>query len=299
MCTAQACWSMAECPYIPVFHLEDDMKASSHSVSTYWRAVFLIAVSVIIPIGAASAQQFDHTYSDYDSVLSTYVANGRVNYRDLKNSSEKLKSFLNSAASVSEEHFRSWSEPRQLSFLINLYNAATLQLILDHFPVKSIKDIGGLFKGPWSLKVVRLFGGTISLDNLEHDIIRKRYDEPRIHMALVCAAKSCPLLRSKAYVADKLDDQLSAQSREFLASPAGLRIDRQKNAVFFSSIFKWYGDDFVGKFSPSAGFNGLDKTERAVANFAGTHIGPADQAFLSTGGYSIRYIDYDWSLNTQ
>ena len=101
------------------------------------------------------------------------------NYSDLKNSSEKLSSFLGHAAEISENNFRSWSEPQQLTFLINLYNAAILQLVTDHFPVKSIKDIGGLFKGPWSLKIVRLFGGTITLANLEHDTVRGAYAQGR------------------------------------------------------------------------------------------------------------------------
>jgi hypothetical protein len=272
------------------------MKAFFRLISTY----FLIALLIMgIPAGAASDQHFDHTYADYESVLKTHVADGEVNYTDLKNSSEKLDSFLDSAAGVSEEHFRAWSESQQLAFLINLYNAATLQLILDHFPVKSIKDIGGFFKGPWSLKIVRLFGGTVTLDNLEHDIIRKQYDEPRIHMALVCAAKSCPPLRSEAYVAAKLNEQLEDQSRRFLASPAGLAIDEPARIVYLSSIFKWYGEDFVRGFAPGDGFKGLDKKENAMAHFIVQYKGPTQKAFLSAGGYKIRYLDYDWSLNTQ
>ena len=188
-------------------------------------------------------------------------------------------------------------ESERLAFLINLYNASTLELIIDHYPVKSIKDIGGFFKGPWDEDVVRLFGKTITLDNLEHDIIRKDYNEPRIHLALVCAAKGCPPLRSEAYVADRLDAQLDDQSRRFLASPAGLRIDHGKKAVFFSSIFKWYGKDFVDRYSPAAGFSDLDKTERAVAHFCSDYLSPGDGDYLKSGGYSVKYLDYDWSLN--
>jgi hypothetical protein len=181
--------------------------------------------------------------------------------------------------------------------LINLYNAATLKLIIDHYPVKSIKDIGSFFKGPWDQPVVRLFGNTITLNHLEHDILRKQYSEPRIHMALVCAAKSCPRLRSEAYLAEKLDEQLKDQSRGFLTSPPGLSIDRKKKAVYFSSIFKWYGDDFIAKYAPAAGFTGLNKTERAVANFCSAYLVSADSDFLAAGGYSVKYQDYDWSLN--
>jgi hypothetical protein len=262
-------------------------------------SILTAPVMAIGPSYAASDQPFDHTYANYERVLKTHVADGRVNYQALKKSPEKLRSFLEGAAGVTKEQFRAWSEPQQLAFLINLYNAATLQLILDHFPVKSIKQIGGLFKGPWSLKVVRLFGDTVTLDYLEHDILRKQYDEPRMHMALVCAASSCPPLRAEAYVAEKLVDQLNAQTREFLTSPNGLRIDRQQMAVYFSSVFKWYGDDFVAGFRPVDGFSGLDQTAGAVANFAGTYLAPADKAFLSAGGYVVRYLDYDWSLNAK
>jgi hypothetical protein len=275
------------------------MIACIHLIPAYRLTALLMVMAVIIPGGAAAAQPFDHTYAGYESVLKSYVADGRVSYGDLKKFPEKLTSFLNSAAQVPEEHLRSWPAAEQLAFLINLYNASTLQLIIDHYPVKSIKDIGGFFKGPWSLKIVRLFGDTITLDNLEHGIIRKRYNEPRIHMALVCAARSCPPLRSEAYVAGKLDNQLNDQSRRFLSSPAGLVIDPPAKMVYFSSIFKWYGKDFVGRFSPKDGFKGLDETERAVANFVGAYTAPAQQAFLSAGGYSIRYIDYDWSLNSK
>lgn len=267
------------------------------------RSFLLHALSALlfvsIPPRAASDQNFDHTYSVYDNILKTHVVDGRVNYRGLENDSKQLGIFLDSAAKISKEQFRHWSEAEQLALLINLYNAATMQLIIDHYPVKSIKDIGGFFKGPWSLKVVRLFGDTITLDNLEHDIIRKRYNEPRIHMALVCAAKSCPPLRSEPYTAEKLNDQLDDQSRRFFSSPAGLAIDQKARVIYFSSIFKWYGEDFVGKFSPKDGFKGLDETERAVAHFVGLYIDPAEKAFLSAGGYKIRYLDYDWSLNAQ
>ena len=200
-------------------------------------------------------------------------------------------------ARISEEQFNSWTQSQRLAFLINLYNAATLKLIVDHYPVKSIKDIGSLFKGPWDQPVVRLFGKTTTLNHLEHDILRKQYSEPRVHMTLVCAAKGCPRLRSEAYLAEKLDEQLDDQSRGYLSSPVGLNVDRKKKVVYFSSIFKWYGEDFVAKYSPTSGFTGLDKTERAVANFCSGYLISADRDFLSTGGYSVKYLDYDWSLN--
>ena len=145
-----------------------------------------------------------------------HVRENRVDYQAIKSQPEALKAYLESLAKVSEAEFNQWSENEQLSYLINLYNAATIQLIVDHFPVKSIKSIGGI-RGPWKLEVVEFFGKKINLGDLEHEVIRKRYKEPRIHFALVCAALGCPPLRGEAYVADQLDGQLDDQAKLFLA----------------------------------------------------------------------------------
>lgn len=262
------------------------------------RLATLLAAVLLMGSGSALADGFDRTYAAYDALLKRFVSDdARVDYLALKADRKALDQFLDNAAKVSQEGFDSWPQPEQLAFLINLYNAATLQLIIDHYPVKSIKDIGGLLKGPWDQPVVRLFGRTITLNNLEHDILRKRYGEPRIHLALVCAAKGCPPLRREAYMGQRLDPQLDDQARRYLSSPAGLRIDRKGRTVFFSSIFKWYGEDFVAKYTPPSGFSGLDATERAVAGFCSAYLDAPGRAFLSAGNYRVRYLDYDWSLN--
>ncbi|MDZ7579347.1 MAG: DUF547 domain-containing protein [Deltaproteobacteria bacterium] len=273
------------------------MKTLVHQFPLNRLIAMLLSAILLSWTGIVNAAEFDRTYAGYEALLKRYVADGRVDYKALKTDTTALDLYLDSAAGVAEAHFNAWTEPERLAFLINLYNAATLKLIIDHYPVKSIKDIGSFFKGPWDQPVVRLFGKTITLDNLEHDIIRKDYSEPRIHLALVCAAKGCPPLRSEAYTAEKLDAQLDDQSRRFLESPAGLRIDRGGKVVYFSSIFKWYGKDFVDRFLPASGFSGLDKTERAVANFSSGYLSAADGDYLKSGGYSVKYLDYDWSLN--
>ena len=273
------------------------MKTFIHAISLTCMAAILLAAVLASAAGVVSAQAFDQTYDSYDKVLKAYVTDGHVNYSGLKNVPNVLDPYLDSAAGVPEEQFNSWTESQRLAFLINLYNAATLKLIVDHYPVKSIKDIGSFLKGPWDQPVVRLFGKIITLNHLEHDILRKQYSEPRIHMVLVCAARGCPPLRSEAYLSEKLDEQLDDQSRRYLVSPAGLRIDREKKSVYFSSIFKWYGEDFIDRYAPANGSTGLDKTERAVTNFYSPYLTAVDSHFLSVGGYSVKYMDYDWSLN--
>ena len=238
-------------------------------------------------------------HPDYNEVLKQFVENGFVNYAGLKNNPGKLNQYLETLSRVPEEEFESWKTNRQLAYLINLYNAAALKLIIKNYPVESIKDTGGFFTGPFDQKFIRLFGNTVALDTIEHEIIRKKYDEPRIHFALVCAAKSCPQLRNEAYTAYRLDSQLNDQAKTFLSSRKGLRIDRSKKKVFLSSIFKWFGEDFLNKYIPESEskFKSFDKTERAVLNFITHYLSSDDKKYLQSADYTIKYLNYNWSLN--
>jgi len=249
--------------------------------------------------GPADAAEFDHGHGILGQVLREWVVDGRVDYRGLLKSPTLLDRYLQSTSGVTEAQFKGWNEGQQLAFLINLYNAATLRLIIDHYPLEGIRDIGNIFKGPWDQKVVNLFGETTTLNHLEHGIIRKDYAEPRIHLALVCAARSCPSLPSYAFTADALDGQLDERARLYLSSPEGLRVDRVAGKVFVSSIFKWYGEDFVPAFSPTSGFDGLKGKDRAVMHFIAQHVSDDMRSYFSGGGYTLGYIDYNWSLNEQ
>jgi hypothetical protein len=246
---------------------------------------------------AAAKNHYDPNHLAYDNLLKVFVADGLVNYAGLKQNPQQLKQYLNDLSQVKKETFAKWDKNQQLAYLINLYNAATLKLIVDNYPIESIKDIGSFFKGPWNQDVVKLFGDTITLNTLEHEIIRKDYDEPRIHIALVCAAKGCPPLRSEPYIGKKLDAQLDEQSKIFLRGSTGLQIDRQNKIVYASSIFKWYGEDFINKYTPQSGFKGFNETQQAFLNFCSLYLSQADQEYLQTGDYSIKYLNYDWSLN--
>jgi hypothetical protein len=264
------------------------------------RTAVLLSMILLVWSGPATASGFDQSYSAYDGLLKKYVSpQGRVDYSSLKADPSELEQFLENVADLPRAQFDTWPKSRQLTFLINLYNSATLKLIIDHYPVDSIKEIGGFFRGPWDQSFIKLFGTTVTLNHLEHDILRKQYQEPRIHMALVCAAKGCPPLRNEAYTAEKLDKQLEDQSFRYLAGAAGLRMDRRKNVVYVSSIFKWYGADFRSIYAPARGFDGLNPTERALANFCSRYLSPEDADYLGKGGYDIKYLAYDWALNKQ
>lgn len=244
----------------------------------------------------ASSPSQPFNYKDYETVLKTYVnAEGLVNYNKLQENRQLLDQFNQSIASVSPSTYAAWNEKEKLAFLINAYNAFTLQSIIDQKPLKkSIRDIPGV----WKWRKFAMAGTEKTLDNIEHDTIRVEFNEPRIHVALVCAAKSCPPLRNEPYTPEKLDQQLDEQVKKFLKSPHGFRLDIQEKKVYLSSIFQWYGKDWIKSYGVKDDFAGND-SERAVLNFMSLYLSSQDKNFLQQGNYSISYLNYDWSLNQQ
>jgi len=250
----------------------------------------VLALTLALASRVSAAPMFDHNHTALDRVLKQHVTDGRVNYAALKAEPQPLNAYLDTLAAVPETEFKTWPEKARLAFLINLYNAATLKLIVDHYPVASIKKIGGLFNfgglgdGPWAQKVVRLFGRVTTLDHVEHGIIRKEYAEARVHFALVCAAVGCPPLRAQAWTGEKLESQLEEQGRIFLSQVANNRVEKKTNTLYLSPIFKW----FAGDFETAAG---------SVEKFATPFFPETARGALAAGGFKIRYTDYDWSLN--
>ena len=242
-----------------------------------------LLIALAAALAGPATVEFDHTHGQLDALLDRYVLGGLVDYTGLKENRAPLDAYLKGAGSVPPATFQGWSTDQQLAFLINVYNATTLQLIIDNYPVDSIKSLGSLLGSPWDKKCVLLFGKTISLDTLEHKIIRKNYAEPRIHFALVCAAKGCPPLRAGAFRGDQLDQQLNGQARAFLASAEKNHIDRDKKQLWLSPIFKWYRKDFEAASNSLTAF---------VAPYMGAAEGPA-----VLEGFDVAFTEYDWSLN--
>lgn len=229
---------------------------------------------------------FDHSHARLARVLSAQVANGAVDYAALKASPAELRAYLDEVAAVKEDEFKRWTRPQQIAFLVNLYNAATLQLIAYHYPVKSIKEIGGTFGSPWKQEVVHLWGRTTTLDEVEHGQLRAHYAEPRVHFALVCAAKSCPPLRSEPYLAGKLNAQLTEQAKAFFAQPAKNRVDMGKQVLWLSPIFDWYHDDFT-------------KDGKTLEEFVRQYFPAAEAKRIGAGGLKVKFTEYDWALNAK
>jgi hypothetical protein len=244
-------------------------------------AVLFLAWGLLAAVGRAAP--FDASHAGLTQVLATTVKDGNVNYAQLKAEPTKLVAYLDELARVERVEFNAWPVADRLAFLFNAYNATTLKLIIDHHPVRSIKDIGSLFRGPWDQPVVKLFGQVLTLNTLEHGILRKEYQEPRLHVALVCAARGCPPLRAEAYAGSRLEEQLVDQMRVFLATPSKNRVDASARTVHLSPIFKWYGGDFGN--------------QRNAVLTALRPYWPDPAAAAASLDFTVTYTDYDWTLN--
>lgn len=235
-----------------------------------------------------SAAVFDQTHSAWTAVLIRYVYEGRVDYAGLKkNGQGELASYLRSLQAVDRPHYQQWSRGQKLAFWINAYNAFTIRLILDHYPLDSIQSIGLLPGAAFRTSFIELPAfrpGEISLNDIEHEILRKQFQEPRIHFAIVCASKGCPQLRSEAYRSEDIDRQLDAAARGFVQDPTRNHFNPSTRTLSLSSIFNWFREDFEAQAGSLPAF---------VAGYAA----PSVAAVAEAQDVRIEFLDYDWSLN--
>ncbi len=250
----------------------------------------------IPPVAVMTKSSEPFNYDNYTAVLRTYVSDrGLVNYQQLQTNRQQLDAFNASVGAVTPQTYSSWTEKEKIAFLINAYNAFTLQSIIDQNPIKkSIRDIPGVWKG----KKWLIAGERKTLDDIEHRTLRQDFNEPRIHVALVCAAMSCPILRNEPYTAAELDTQLEEQMRKFIRSSQGFRIEKGEGRVYLSAIFKWYGKDWQPSYIVEDKFTGT-RSQRAVLHFLSKYLLPSSRQYLEQDGYKISYLNYDWSLNRQ
>lgn len=256
----------------------------------------LLARSTSTTTAAASTPQPSLDPVEFNAVLARVVdGRGMVDYRALQRQPAQLDRYLQALADLSPARFASWSEAEQIALLINAYNALTLRSIIDHDPIRpSIKAIPGV----WKLRRHRVIGQRLTLDEIEHRILRREYNELRIHAALVCAAISCPPLRREAYTGPELDRQLEDQTNRWLASSEGLRIDRDAGTVAISSIFQWFAEDWP-RADPNAAPVPGHKKESAVLHFIARHRPVEERQLLLRGDYRLQYLPYNWDLNRQ
>jgi hypothetical protein len=241
-----------------------------------WFGIAALLIWVWCATGVARAEVVD--YGLYAELLRAHVRDGVVDYAGFKRDEARLDDFLERSGRVDPA-----SLPRQdrFAYYINAYNAWTIKLILTGYPgVKSIKELGSLLQSPWKKPFVKIGGRTLTLDDIEHSILRPEFKDARVHFAINCASKGCPPLLTEPYRGAVLDEQLNRVTTAFLNRPGNYRLDG--NRLHVTSIFKWFGEDFG---------NVLDFYTRYAQ-------GELKQALLAgRDRIKIDYLDYDWSLN--
>ncbi len=215
----------------------------------------------------------------FAELLTKYNNNGDVDYAGFKKEESRLDAYLDVLAEIKPA---SLSRNDRFAFYANAYNAWTIKLILTGYPgVESIKDLGSFFKSPWKKEFVRIGGEIISLDTIEHDILRPQFKDPRVHMAVNCASKSCPPLWGEPFAGNRLDDQLNAAASNFVNNPRFNHLEG--DTLYVSRIFKWFSEDFdndVFSFFEKYGEGQLKMTVQA-----------------NRSALDVEFLDYDWSLN--
>lgn len=259
--------------------------------------IVLCALLGLQSVSANAANAFDH--SAWNALLqkNIHLLDGgkatQVDYQGFAENKASLDVYLKTLSNVSRSEFDGWPKDDQLAFLINTYNAWTVDLILTKWPdLKSIKDLGSFFSSPWSKAFIPLLGETRSLDDVEHTLIRgsDRYNDPRIHFAVNCASIGCPALANQAFQGDNVDSLLETQTELFLADSSRNRLNGKK--LELSSIFKWYREDF------EKGWKGYNSLEAFISNYASFMSLPESvKTALDNKSVDIKFLSYDWALN--
>ena len=239
-----------------------------------------LAVSISCGAPKVKSNSQPITHEIWNSLLQKHVSpDGQVNYKGFIQDSLLFQKYLQ-LLSNHHPNKKNWSAEERLAYWINAYNAFTVKMIADHYPVKSIKDIKNgipFVNTVWDIKFIKIEGQEFDLNNIEHGIIRKRFKEPRIHFAVNCASISCPRLRNEAYHAEQLDAQLADQTRYFINQSGKNKITSDR--LELSKIFSWFKGDFKD-------------THGSVINFLNEYAAiPIDK------NAEISYKEYDWNLN--
>lgn len=249
-----------------------------------------VLLPMLIAFAATTASYaLDHNHTKWGTVLKNFQnPEGLVDYAGLKSAAKdpnhEFNAYLKELSSVSFKDYEKFTREEKMAFLINAYNAYTFKLIINHYPLESIRDIGGIFSSPWKKKFFKILDGKLqSLDPIEHDWLRPMFKDYRIHAAVNCASISCPPLRNEPFVPTKLEAQLADQMKFWMNDTTRNRYNAAKGEIFLSKIFDWYGKDFE-KWG-----GGI----KAVVNKYGP---PSAQEALKNGG-DIDFLDYDWGLN--
>jgi len=245
------------------------------------------------------------------SILNNFVdGDGMVNYDMLRRKRPELNKLLDEFAELDPKEYKSWPKEDKVAFWLNAYNIKMLKVIVDNYPVEStrllrilwgpysIRHIGKKIGGIWKSKFI-VMDEEFTLLEIDQRFFRKEFDEPRVFLAINHASISSPPLRNRPYYGHKLNKQLDKQSKKFLSSSRAFRIDRGKAVVYLSAILKpsWYGQFFLKKYGTDKKFKDQEPSVRAVLNFIINYIPKSDVSFLELKSYTVKYLNYDWTIN--
>lgn len=253
--------------------------------------LFLSLVFLFCTMSFAS-NPFDHHYTQWGNLIEQYVHGGKVNYRGIINNElPNFRSMVAGLEKVSESEYAKWKNEQKMSFWINAYNIGAVELVLGHYPLKRSLGLQA-FRYPansiqqipdvWNQEILMILGKKVSLNYIENEILRKEFQDPRVHFSIVCASLGCPALRDEPYVFDRLDSQLNDAVVKFIQDHRKASYDAGNNTLYVSPVFKWFKKDF-------------EKAGGVVA-FVKRYM--PSEARLSDDA-RIQWLDYDWSLNEQ
>lgn len=272
------------------------------------KSFVLLGISIVVMLNGIStvAEPFDHTI--FDTLLQKHVKNGLVNYRALKANREPLKKYLKQLEQVDPASFEKWTSDEQKAFWINAYNAITIEGILRNYPIQwggiiararfpqnSIRQISDF----WETVFIKVMERNFTLNHIEHEILRKKFNDPRIHFVIVCASIGCPILENRSFFSNDLDQRLEKATYNFINNRDKVKLDNRNNTLYLSSIFDWYKEDFPALKNSFEGLKKYGKKERNIVAFVIKYLPEVDKKFIFDNQPKIKYLNYDWSLNEQ
>ncbi|HFE65587.1 MAG TPA: DUF547 domain-containing protein [Caldithrix sp.] len=256
------------------------------------RIFSLIFILVVMLFAQSPQTHFDH--KPFDQILQKYVTDGRLNYHTLQKNRSRLEAYLENMEKVKRADLKQWSREEKMTFWINAYNAITIEGILRNYPIhygnvmnrlrfpkNSIRQIGGFRKTVF----VKPLGKPLTLNDIEHKILRKKFKDPRVHFVLVCASPGCPKLQNRAFFAENLEQWLEQAAMNFVGNTQNVQLNKKENVLYLSSIFEWYKDDFT--------FSGANKTGITVPNNGTRQQAPALTDFPDSVSFHLVYAYFD------
>lgn len=268
--------------------------------------VSLVPAALVLSVAALGASpspqkaEFDHGHKGLTAVYEAALKDGLIDYAGLRANPKPLDAYLAAISSTTPAQHATWTRDQRFAFWINAYNAFTIQLIRDEGPVKSIKDLGGFFSSPWEKKFIPMpafdpekKNKKITLDEIEHELLRPVFKDARVHAAINCASMGCPPLRATAFTADGLGEQLDDQVAVWLGDTSRNQIHPTGGKIRVSKIFDWFEEDF-------------GKNDAEVIRWIAGHVGTNESAQAlqkrlrdQAAKLDVRYLDYDWKVNAQ